>query len=58
MSHLEDFTSGARFEFRRAIAKPPGGFELSPDIVDRYDYKTGVRTPRSFACEQRVKCPG
>jgi len=50
--------SGARFEFMRANSKPPGGFKFSPDIVESHDYKRGFRKPRSFAYEQRVKCPG
>jgi len=38
----------------RAKSKPPGGFKLSPEIVESLKYKRGFRTPRSFAYEQSV----
>jgi hypothetical protein len=50
--------SAAHFEFMRAKTKPPGGFVISPEILQGCAGRRNSGTECGFAGEQSVKFPG
>jgi hypothetical protein len=48
----------APVQFMRAKSKPPGGFDLSPDILAGQESRGRIRTRHGTASEPTVKYAG